>query len=504
MRICSIFFICSLGFIPAWGQKNSFDKTAYARFEKNIEQGKVEEIERALLDFAVANPNNPKVLELLAKARFQQNRLTEAASLYRRVLSLDANAVSGKIALARILNASNQKDEARRMLGEIDQTSILETSARLNLASAFLLVGESEKALKSLDKLPVKIKNSDALPVFAAIYLEKGEKEKLADLIPSMKKAAVSNANLAVQCAEILQNAGFNKEAVDLLKPSSAANPNDFRILVQLAKAEIGAKQFPQAKQHLNRAAKIQTGSAEVIFLNALLEEAQGNSAAAFELLNQARRISPESPAILSHFVISAMRANRASQAVEAAQILLGQKPDEPEYLYLLGAAALQKGDLKTAQQNLERLTEMRPRDSRGCLAYGLTLAAQPDKIENARKALERCIEIDANNFEARYQLGLSYKTQGDTAKAVQYLEDTVRQSSDYALALRDLGAVYLQAGEEAKARIVLEKSAALAPNDADTHFQLSRLYNLIGEKQLAKKHLEMFQKLRSSTGNPM
>jgi Tfp pilus assembly protein PilF len=53
----------------------------------------------------------------------------------------------------------------------------------------------------------------------------------------------------------------------------------------------------------------------------------------------------------------------------------------------------------------------------------------------------------------------------------------------------------------EAKARNALERSIALDPSDAGTHFQLSRLYNMIGEPGLAKKHLEQFQKLKGSGG---
>ena len=83
-------------------------------------------------------------------------------------------------------------------------------------------------------------------------------------------------------------------------------------------------------------------------------------------------------------------------------------------------------------------------------------------------------------------------------AKAVEYFEDTIKVSPNYANALRDLGAVYLQTGDEVKARPVLEKAASLNPNDAETHFQISRLYSLIGESALAKKHLEIFQKLRN------
>jgi tetratricopeptide (TPR) repeat protein len=202
--------------------------------------------------------------------------------------------------------------------------------------------------------------------------------------------------------------------------------------------------------------------------------------------------------------VISAMRANQAGKAFRAASRLLEIKPDEPDFLYLHGAAALQNNNLAAAETSLNRFLAFRPQDSRGCLALGLTYAAQPDKFEAARNQLLGCIETNPNNFEAKYQLGLSYKTQGEIAKAIAYFEETVKLSPNYALALRDLGAVYLQSGDEAKARVALEKSVTVNPNDADTHFQLSRLYNLIGETALAKKHLETFQKLKNPSKNPM
>lgn len=505
IRLTLIFCVAFLSVNnPVFAQNKQIDKNVVARFEKSIEQGKIEEIERPLLDFAVANPNNPKILELLATIRYRQNRLPEAAALYKKILSLDANSARAKINLARIVYISGQPDEARQMLADVAEISISDQTLRLNFAAAFLLVGEPDKALETAEKLPVKIKNADALPIVAASYSALKMEQKLRDLLPLMKKAAASNPFLSAQCAEILQNAGMNEEAIGLLRSTLTAVPNNFDILILLGRFEIGAKEFASAKQHLSRAAKIQPRSVKLFFVQALFEEARGNSAAALESLKQARLLAPDSPEILSQFVISAMRAKQTRTAVEAARILAQSKPDEPEYLYLLGAASLQNGSIAEAQRNLQRLLEIRPADSRGCLALGLTLSAQSDQLENARKQLLHCIEIDAGNVEAKYQLGLSYKTQGETVKAVRYLEETVKQTPDYAPALRDLGAVYLQSGAEQKARVVLEKAVALAPEDADTHFQLSRLYNLIGESALAKKHLEMFQKLKKSAENSM
>lgn len=505
--IYTILFCCA-AFAPGadfvFAQTKPLDKTTIARFEKSIEAGKIEEIERPLLDFAVANPNNPQVLELLATVRFRQNRLPEATALYRRVLTLDASSASAKINLARIFHIAGQSEQAKRMLSGIAETSISDAALRLNLAATLLLIGEPQKALDAAEKLPLKIKTADALPIIAASYLELKDEQKLRDLLSLMKRAAVTNPALAVRCAEVLQTAGMNQEAVDLLRAAMTTTTNNYDLLIELAKFEIRAKEFASAKQYLARAAKSQPRSVKTFFVQALFEEAQGNSAAALELLKQARQIVPNSPEILSQFVIAAMRADQSRAAVEAAQILATLNPNEPEYLYLLGAASLQNGKIAQAQSNLQRLTELYPAHSRGCLAFGLTLAAQSDQLENARQQLLRCIEIDAGNVEARYQLGLSYKAQGETAKAVEYLEETIRAAPNYPDALRDLGAVYLQTGAEGKARVVLEKAVALAPNDADTHFQLSRLYNLTGETALAKKHLEIFQKLKNSTRNSM
>lgn len=491
--IISIFLI----FCPCVSAQIKTANNQLANFEKSVREGKINEIERPLLNYAVANPNDPKALELLADVRFQQGRLTEAKGLYQRVLTLDPNFIAAKISLGRIAYASGQKDEAREVLNSIVASSAVPIESQLELATALFFVGEFQKVLYITEKLPPGIKNKDALPLIAAAELELGNKQKLTSLIPQMKKAAANSA-LAVQCAEVLRNAGMNKESADLIRAALVFTPRDVNLLIQLARLEISVKDFVQARQHLDRADKLQPRSAEILSAKALLENSQGNVSAAFELLNEARQISPDSTVVLADFVILAMRSNKTQVAVDTAKNLVILSPGNPEYKYLLGAASLQNGNIALAQENLESFMRERPNDSRGCLALGLTFAAQRDQIETARKQLNRCLEINPKNYEATYQLGLSYKAQGETATAIRYFEETVKFAPEYASALRDLGSLYLQTGAEPKAQTVLEKAVAINPNDADTHFQLSRLYNLIGRSELAKQHLEMFQKIRN------
>ena len=488
----------------SFAQKNEPDKNALVNFEKNIEQGNYAGVERALINYAIQNPSDARAFELLARMRFRQNRFNESRSLYQKSLTIDPNLTSAKIGLATVNFQTGNSESAFSALNGISDSEITTEVLRLNLAQTFAFVGDCKKALATAEKLSVKVKNGDALPLRAECFLRSDEKQKIVSLIVPAKTFAKQNKSGAIKFAEILIEAAMYKESADVLRAVISAAPQNADALVLLAKSEIYLKDFANAKIHLANAAKIDANSPKLFFVQSLFDSEQGNSSQALASLEKSLAANPDSTDVLKQYVITAMRANQSGKAVRAAERLLEIKPDEPDFLYLHGAASLQNNKLDAAENSLGTFVSLRPKDSRGCLALGLTFAAQPAKLETARRQLEKCVEINPNNFEAKYQLGLSYKTQGETENAIKYFEETVKSSPNYALALRDLGAVYLQSGAEAKAKIVLEKSVAINPNDGDTHFQLSRLYNLTGETALAKKHLEIFQKLRNPNGNGM
>ncbi len=492
----SFLIICAAKFSLA--QKIQPDKTVLTKFEKSIEQGKYAEIERDLLNYVIAHPTDAQGFEMLAGLRSAQNRLNEAKSLYQKALLLDPKSTTAKINLALVNFQTGSTEQSLSVLNEISDNEISNDALRLKLAQTFALVGDCQKALNNVEKLPVKIKNADALPLRALCYGQFGDKQKIGSLISPAKNLIKQNPATAVNFAEVLIKAAMFQESADVLRSLVTLFPKNADALILLAKSEIYLNDTAAAKIHLEQAAKINPASPNLPYVKSLLESRRGNSAEALSLLEKSLAENPNSTEILRRIVIAAMRANQTGKAAKTAEKLLALKPDEPEFLYLYGAASLQNNKLATAENSLTKFLELRPADSLGCLALGLTFAAQPDKTTEARQQLKHCVEIDPKNFEANFQLGLSYKAQGETEKAAEYFEAAVRDAPNYAPALRDLGAVYLQSGAESKAQIALEKAVAIEPNDAETHFQLSRLYNLIGEKDLAKKHLEIFQKLKN------
>ena len=479
-------------------------QNSLVRFEKSIEAGQISAVEKDLFNYVIANPKDAKGFALLAKMRLKQNRLNEAKSLANKALTLDAKSLSAKLTIAETHFELGEIEQSRNILDGISASEIADDSTRLNIAQLFAQVGDCKAALILTEKLTVKFKNSEALPLRAACYLDSNDKKNFASLIASEKLLAKQNPGVAFKFAEVLSKAAMYKETADLLRLVVVSAPKNTDALLLLAKSEIYLKDFANAKIHLAQVEKVEPNSGKLLFVKSFLESEQGNSAQALELLEKSLAENLNNTEVLTQFIVTAMRANQPGKAVRAAEKLLNLQPENLEYLYLYGAASLQNNNLMAAETSLKKFLEARPNDSRGCVALGLAYAAQPEKLAEARNQMQRCIEINPNNYEATYQLGLSYKTAGETTKAVEYLEQTVKLAPNNASALRDLGAVYLQSGAETQAQTVLEKAVALNPNDADTHFQLSRLYNLTGERELAKKHLEIFQKLKNPKKDAM
>lgn len=491
IRLARIFLLLLCFALSIWSQNN------LVRFEKSIEEGNLT-IEKDLFQYVIANPKDANGFLLLSKLRLKQNRLNEAKSLSQKALSLDSNLLSAKLNLASIHYKLGEIEQSRSILNSISDTEIKGDSTRLMLAQNLAKMGDCPRAINLVDKLALKIKNTEALPLRAKCYSEKDDKKDYFSLIPLAFSIVKTNPEIAVNFAEILTQGGMKKNAVELLRLVVTSHPKNVEALLLLAKSEIYLKDLAKAKLHLAQAEKLSPNSTELFFVKSLLESEQGESQKAFDLLEKSLAINPNDVQILGQFVIIAMRANYPSKAVRAAEKLLQIQPDNLDFLYLYGAASLQNKNLAVAENSLVKFMENRPNDSRGCVALGLVLAAQPEKLDVARQQMQKCLAMNPNNSEAAYQLGLSYKANGEIVKATEYLEIAAKLTPDNANVLRDLGTVYLQNTMETKARPVLEKSVAINPNDSETHFQLSRLYNLVGERELARKHLEIFQKLRN------
>ncbi|MFA6449421.1 MAG: tetratricopeptide repeat protein [bacterium] len=135
----------------------------------------------------------------------------------------------------------------------------------------------------------------------------------------------------------------------------------------------------------------------------------------------------------------------------------------DPSYIeptLMMGRILLDKAFFSKAAEQFKRATDKWPADARGHFLLGLTYYLQRQSAP-ARTALSKAAELDPDNPEILYQLGLLDKDSFRYADAVDELEKAVKQDSSLTDAWYQLASMHSNAKQEAKTLDCLEKAAA-------------------------------------------
>jgi tetratricopeptide (TPR) repeat protein len=231
----------------------------------------------------------------------------------------------------------------------------------------------------------------------------------------------------------------------------------------------------------------------------------QNKHAESYQVLEQARKLNPQSAEVLRHLVVEAMLAGQNQNALKAALDL--QKVSLAlDDRYLVSTVMIQQQQYVPASHILEDYVAQRPQDAKAYLGLGMTYLALL-RYSDAQKALDRALQLDPNLAEAEYQLGLLESQQGRRQEARQHWERAVQLKPDHAPALFSLGTLFMESGDLVQAQSAFERSAAADPSNMKTEYNLSLVLNKLGKSEEARVHLERYRKMQEAehtrNGNP-
>ena len=112
-------------------------------------------------------------------------------------------------------------------------------------------------------------------------------------------------------------------------------------------------------------------------------------------------------------------------------------------------------------------------------------LHAQNNNFIEAKSFFERVIKINSQHIDANYNLGLVFEKLNDLQNAINYYEKTIKIDSKNFNAINNLGIVHHQLGEYKKAINYYDKLIKMNPNDPE-------IYNMLG---IANYKLREFNK---------
>jgi len=138
------------------------------------------------------------------------------------------------------------------------------------------------------------------------------------------------------------------------------------------------------------------------------------------------------------------------------------------------GNLFLEKYDSPTAHEEFEAVLEANPRHPGALL--GLAAAIDFDGTGDSRQVIERLLEIDPSNVEARTLLAMQHLTREGYAEARAEAEQALQVNPQSLLALTALAGSYMLSGDEAAFQQARQRALAINPRYAEMDASLAEL----------------------------
>jgi tetratricopeptide (TPR) repeat protein len=343
--------------------------------------------------------------------------------------------------------------------------------AHMKRGQDYYAQGDYTKAsIEFRNALQIEPKNNDAR-LGAGHAAEKLQKPRDAfGMYQAVIDSAPDNVTAREDQARILIYSNFPDQALKLLEPAFAKNPNDGLLYALRAAARLQLKNQQGALEDAERALQLAPNNEEVIQVRAGLYKQAGDFAGARALVEKSVKQLPNSRALREMLVDLELVAQEPQLAEQSLIELIKMAPTESRYRFQLAFIYTRQKKLDEAQRTLEESVKAIPKSDDVKLAYVDFLDMRRSHAEG-EKTLRQYIAQDPENYNLRLGLGAIQQRAKDNKAAIETYNEIVRRAGTEPMGLvarNKLAAIAGAEGREADSRRLVEEVLQKNPRDSD------------------------------------
>ncbi|MDP2879954.1 MAG: PEP-CTERM system TPR-repeat protein PrsT [Azonexus sp.] len=377
---------------------------------------------RAKLDALLGqHPNNPEALLIkgnlldfdgdAAGALAQYQKAIEAKPSF---LNAHSAAIASLLKAGKLDEASTQLETLKKISPKHPQAYLLDAQIKYQRKDYKAAQESAQELLKISPNNPVSLQIAGAIEYQLRSYLQ--AETYLSKALQSAPGLALARRLLVASHLR----AGQPGKALEALQPVLGRIDQDSALLALAGEAYLQQGDTNKAAEYFAKASKLEPENAAKKTSLALAHMAQGNSANAFQELEQ---ISVSDKGITADLALIAahLRSNQLDKALKAIDGLEKKQPNNPATHNLKARALLAKKDVAGARQSFEKAVSISPTFF-PAVASLATLDLLDKKPEEARKRFEAVIGADPKNIQALLALAELKAANGGTADEVSAL----------------------------------------------------------------------------------
>ncbi len=457
-----------------------------------------------------ADPGSPQALRMLTALLVNARRVEEAEPYIAKLLAGEGDAAAGGLMqLGQLLAQNPDKAANLKVVQRVAQHYPQLPEARFAVAQAAVAANDEALALAELRRAAEMRPDWEHAALYEAQLLRRNSPEDAIKRLAGFLERFPNARDARLGLARLLVGEKRYSDARAQFQVLLATHKDDMEAIYGVGLLALQAKEYAIAEANLRRLLELGYRDANgVRFTLGQLAEEQKDWSRAIEWYQTIQRGEQALPARLRvanvlakqgrleearAFLRSAgsgggqevqlliaeaqllREANRHREAFELLGGALEKNPDQPDLLYdhALTAEKLERVDVLEA--NLRKLIQARPDHAHAYNALGYSLADRNERLPEARKLIERALQIAPDDHFIIDSMGWVLYRMGDLKGAADHLRRAWRSRQDGDIGAH-LGEVLWVMGERAEAERVWKEAAEASPENETLHNTIKRL----------------------------
>ncbi len=439
------------------------------------------------------NATNANAWLFLGNLLRAQNKTDQALSAFEQVIKFDPKNAEAHISRATIKITTKEFEEAKLSL---ESAKAISPNSLLVVYTQALLEfnqGNHSEALASIQEiLNVAPEHMPSVLLAGAIQHALGSLTQSEQYLEKYIKVDPNNLYARKLLAMVLLKNQQAHRAFDVIEPALGVIDQDPQLFALAGETYIKMGDFDKANEYFGKASMLAPDNAALHTSLAISKLAQGDNEHAIAELKSAIDLDGDSTRAGVLLVMTHIRLKEFDKALDAAQALEKEQPDNPLFQNLKGGVYMGREDIPNARASFNKALTMQ-----ADYFPAITNLARLDIQENNPKAAERRFEAilknDNKNIQAMYALANLALSQQDMDSATKWFELASNRNPDELQPAIQLATFYLRTGEKSKPLLISQKLLGIHPDDI-------RVLEILAQSQLANDNkaaaLENYEKI--------
>jgi tetratricopeptide (TPR) repeat protein len=450
-------------------------------------------------------------LQVLAAVLVGNRRVDEALPFLKKLLSAEGvNLENGFMQLNRLLAGNPDKAANLRVVRQLAAGHDKLAQAHFAVAQAAAAADQEEAALAAVRRAAELRPEWELAALLEAQILQKRSPAAAAKVLESFVAKNPDSREVRLNYARLLVLDKRIPEARKQFEAVLAASPGNTEVIYAVGLLAFQLKDYVVAEENMKRLLGLKYRDANGVryILGQIAEEQkdwtqavqwyerivdgdhvlparmraanaiakQGRLDEARQFLRQVAADHPEERAQLT--VTEAQLLREAKRHQEAFQLLseaLQKEPEQPELLYDYALTAEKVDRFDVLESSLRKLIDVRPDHAHAYNALGYSLADRNMRLAEARKLIEKALELAPDDYYIVDSLGWVLYREGDLKGAARELRRAFDGRPDAEIGAH-LGEVLWMLGERDEATRVWQESLKLNPENETLRNTIRRL----------------------------